>query len=111
MTAIVPEPFLLAFFQLRTEPLHCAQTRCNCYMEGRPMLQGKVETFETERASYHQMLAQYSTAGMKLFLGIYATFYQDGNPPKKTKELLGFVASLVLRRNGCILYHLIECRK
>jgi AhpD family alkylhydroperoxidase len=35
--------------------------------------------------------------------------YQDGALTKNTKELLGLVASMVLRCNDCIDYHLIQC--
>ena len=36
-------------------------------------------------------------------------FLSDGALPAKTKELLGLVASLVLRCDDCVLYHLIRC--
>jgi AhpD family alkylhydroperoxidase len=75
------------------------------------MLQSKVEHFHQERAGYNEILAQYANPEIKRFLGIDTTSYQDGHLPKKTKELLGFVASLVLRCDDCILYHLIECHK
>ena len=35
--------------------------------------------------------------------------YENGALDKKTKELLGLVASMVLRCNDCIDYHIIEC--
>jgi hypothetical protein len=37
------------------------------------------------------------------------TAYRDAVLPGKTKELLGLVASAVLRRNDCIDYLLIQC--
>ena len=36
---------------------------------------------------------------------------EDGALPKQTKELLGLVASLVLRCDDCVKYHLVEARK
>lgn len=72
---------------------------------------GKVQSFQQERAGYNAILATYANGDIKRFLGIDATAYADGHLPKKTKELLGFVASLVLRCDDCILYHLIECHK
>jgi AhpD family alkylhydroperoxidase len=36
--------------------------------------------------------------------------YREGALPAKTKELLGLVASTVLRCNDCITYHLIQCK-
>ena len=35
--------------------------------------------------------------------------YADGALPSKTKELLGLVASMVLRCDDCIRYHLGKC--
>jgi AhpD family alkylhydroperoxidase len=75
------------------------------------MTQTKVEKFQQERSDYNVVLAKYSNPEIKRFLGIDTTSYQEGHLPKKTKELLGFVASLVLRCDDCILYHLIECHK
>ncbi|MEA2053758.1 MAG: carboxymuconolactone decarboxylase family protein [Candidatus Thermoplasmatota archaeon] len=38
-----------------------------------------------------------------------AAVYKGGRLPAKTKELLGLVASTVLRCNDCILCHLERC--
>ncbi|MDR3625769.1 MAG: carboxymuconolactone decarboxylase family protein [Ignavibacteriaceae bacterium] len=35
--------------------------------------------------------------------------YIDGALPAKTKELMGLVASMVLRCNDCIFYHIDRC--
>ena len=37
--------------------------------------------------------------------------YKDGALPAKTKELLGLVASMVLRCDDCIAYHVDQCVK
>lgn len=75
------------------------------------MTQKRIEQFTKERSGYNEIWTQYLNPETKRFLGIDTTSYQDGHLPKKTKELLGFVASLVLRCDDCILYHLIECHK
>lgn len=72
---------------------------------------GKVEQFTNERRAYNEVLAKYANAGQKRFYGLDAGMYEAGALDKKTKELLGFTASLVLRCDDCILYHLIECAK
>ncbi|HHE47224.1 MAG TPA: carboxymuconolactone decarboxylase family protein, partial [Bacteroidetes bacterium] len=36
--------------------------------------------------------------------------YRPGALPSKTKELLGLVASLALRCDDCVEYHLNQCR-
>jgi AhpD family alkylhydroperoxidase len=47
--------------------------------------------------------------GIKRFFNLDSAAYRDGALPGKTKELLGLVASAVLRCNDCIDYHLIQC--
>jgi AhpD family alkylhydroperoxidase len=47
--------------------------------------------------------------GIKRFFNLDTNAYRDGALPAKTKELLGLVASAVLRCNDCIDYHLIQC--
>lgn len=37
--------------------------------------------------------------------------YRDGALDTPTKELLGLVASMVLRCDDCITYHLVRCRE
>ena len=72
---------------------------------------GKVEQFNKEREAYNEILARYANSSQKRFYGLDSFTYEEGALDKKTKELLGFVASLVLRCDDCILYHLIQCHK
>lgn len=37
--------------------------------------------------------------------------YEAGTLDVKTKELMGLVASMVLRCDDCITYHLVRCRE
>lgn len=71
----------------------------------------KIKQFQEERENYNAILAKYANRSQKTFYGLDAKTYQADALDKKTKELLGFVASLVLRCDDCILYHLIECHK
>jgi AhpD family alkylhydroperoxidase len=48
---------------------------------------------------------------LKRFLRLDSATYDDGALSGKTKELLGLVASAVLRCNDCIDYHLEQCVK
>ena len=45
----------------------------------------------------------------KRFFGLDKNVYSDGALSARTKELMGLVASMVLRCNDCIDYHLIQC--
>jgi|TARA_B100000949_G_C13896946_1_gene291062 AhpD family alkylhydroperoxidase len=71
----------------------------------------QIEKFQTERTAYNDILAKYANRSQKTFFGLDGKTYEAGSLDKKSKELLGFVASLVLRCDDCILYHLIECHK
>ena len=45
----------------------------------------------------------------KRFFALDSSIYRDGELSAKTKEMMGLVASLVLRCNDCIMYHLDRC--
>jgi len=47
--------------------------------------------------------------GIKRFFALDSRAYVKGALDTKTKELLGLVASTVLRCNDCIIYHVIRC--
>jgi AhpD family alkylhydroperoxidase len=47
--------------------------------------------------------------GIKRFFNLDTNAYHDGPLESKTKELLGLLASAVLRCDDCIDYHLIQC--
>ena len=49
--------------------------------------------------------------GIKRFLRLDGATYEDGALDGRTTELLGLVASAVLRCNDCIDYHLEQCVK
>jgi len=50
-----------------------------------------------------------ATLVTKRFFGLDGKTYEDGALPAKTKELLGLVASMVLRCDDCIAYHIDQC--
>lgn len=47
--------------------------------------------------------------GVKRFFALDSRAYEKGALDVKTKELMGLVASMVLRCNDCITYHVIRC--
>ncbi len=57
-----------------------------------------------------RLLAEHNTV-LKRFFSLDHQTYQDGALPVKTKELLGLVASMVLRCDDCIKYHLGTCHE
>ena len=66
--------------------------------------------FEDERKRLNEVVLSSGHLGMKRFFALDEQAYLAGALPPKVKELLGLVASLVLRCNDCVSYHLIRCR-
>jgi AhpD family alkylhydroperoxidase len=70
---------------------------------------GIIEKFQTEREELNQLVMQYAGLGTKRFYSLDSQAYRDGALSCKVKELLGLVASFVLRCDDCIKYHIIRC--
>ncbi len=75
------------------------------------MPEKKIKQFQKERERLNEIVMKYSGTNIKRFYSIDSQVYKDGALPAKTKELLGLVASLVLRCDDCIKYHIIQCHK
>jgi AhpD family alkylhydroperoxidase len=69
-----------------------------------------VEEFQAYREKMNEKILGCGHLGMKRFFNLDTAAYREGVLPVKTKELLGLVASTVLRCNDCITYHLIQCK-
>jgi len=67
--------------------------------------------FTEERSRLNEIVLANAPLGIKRFFALDDQAYEDGALPAKTKELLGLVASMVMRCNDCISYHLIRCRE
>ncbi|MEQ9719393.1 MAG: carboxymuconolactone decarboxylase family protein [Balneola sp.] len=71
----------------------------------------RLQAFREERAELNEKTLNAGHLGIKRFFNMDANTYRDGALDSKTKELLGLVASSVLRCNDCIDYHLEQCAK
>ena len=72
------------------------------------------DTLESFRHFREKMNAAILAAGnlsINRFFALDTQAYQTGTLPVKTKELLGLVASMVLRCDDCITYHVVRCRE
>lgn len=69
----------------------------------------RLERFIRERQRQNTRILESEHLGLKRFFGLDESAYRDGVLDVKTKEMLGLVASMVLRCNDCIDYHLIQC--
>ena len=65
--------------------------------------------FEDYRQRMNDRIGEIDHRGIKRFFNLDTRAYEDGALDAKTKELLGLVASMVLRCNDCIDYHILQC--
>lgn len=68
-----------------------------------------VKEFNDYRAMMNEKIFAQDNKVLKRFFNLDTNAYQDGALDTKTKELLGLVASMVLRCDDCIRYHLGTC--
>jgi len=71
----------------------------------------RLEEFSSYRTKMNNRILELDHLGIKRFMNLDTMAYKDGELDARTKELLGLVASTVLRCNDCIDYHLIQCLK
>ena len=70
-----------------------------------------MDEFDRYRADMNEKLLGSNHLGIKRFFALDTQAYEDGALDKRTKELLGLVASTVLRCDDCIKYHLGNCHE
>jgi len=70
-----------------------------------------LEEFRRFRESLNERILQSDHRDIKRFFALDTRAYEDGALPARTKELLGLVASLVLRCDDCITYHVVRCKE
>jgi AhpD family alkylhydroperoxidase len=66
----------------------------------------KVQEFNDYRQRMNDKLLSDDNKVIKRIFNLDTNAYSEGHLPIKTKELLGLVASAVLRCDDCIAYHL-----
>lgn len=71
----------------------------------------KVEEFNAYRDRMNARILKMDNLDMRRFFALDDRVYREGALPTATKELLGLVASLVLRCDDCISYHVIRCHE
>jgi AhpD family alkylhydroperoxidase len=65
-----------------------------------------MDDFDRYREQMNEKLLGSNHLGIKRFFALDTQAYEDGALDKRTKELLGLVASTVLRCDDCITYHI-----
>lgn len=71
----------------------------------------QIKAFNDYRSRMNERILAQDNKIIKRFWSLDNQTFQDGALPLKTKELLGLAASMVLRCDDCIKYHLETCHK
>jgi AhpD family alkylhydroperoxidase len=68
-----------------------------------------VADFNDYRQRMNELILSKNNLVMKRLWNLDTNTYEDGALDTRTKEMLGLVASMVLRCDDCIKYHLGKC--
>ena len=71
----------------------------------------RVKEFNEFRTKMNERILGVDNRVIKRFFGVDTLTYEPGKLDAKTKEMLGLVASMVLRCDDCISYHIMQCKQ
>ena len=71
----------------------------------------RLEEFRRFREAMNERVLEEGTLELKRFFRLDGQVYEEGALPTRTKELLGLTASMVLRCDDCIAYHVLRCKE
>lgn len=71
----------------------------------------QIQEFNDYRAKMNEVILAKDNLVIKRLFNLDTQTYSDGALNVKTKEMLGLVASMVLRCDDCIKYHLQKCHE
>lgn len=69
----------------------------------------QIEDFIQRRQELNKIIMENSELVTRRFFNLDEQTYKPGALNSKTKEMLGLVASVVLRCDDCINFHLLNC--
>jgi AhpD family alkylhydroperoxidase len=72
---------------------------------------GRLAEFRKYRERMNERILAASNLGINRFFALDGKAYADGALDARTKELAGLAASLVLRCDDCVAYHVIRCKE
>ncbi len=70
-----------------------------------------VKEFNDYRARMNEKILAADNTVIKRLFNLDTNTYAEGALPIKTKEMLGLIASMVLRCDDCVKYHLEKCKE
>ena len=68
-----------------------------------------LEEFRKFREKMNERILSADNLEIRRFFALDSRVYESGALDTKTKELLGLTASMVLRCDDCITYHVVRC--
>ncbi len=71
----------------------------------------RLKEFTEFRQRMNERILGHDNQVVKRFFALDTQTYKPGALDVKTKELLGLVASMVLRCDDCISYHVAQCKE
>jgi AhpD family alkylhydroperoxidase len=74
-------------------------------------MSNQVEEFNAYRAKMNEKILAQDNLVLKRLFNLDTNTYEEGALSTQTKEMLGLVASMVLRCDDCIKYHLGKCKE
>ncbi len=74
-------------------------------------MDNSIQEFNDYRQKMNDVILSKDNLVLKRLWNLDTNTYDDGALDKKTKEMLGLVASMVLRCDDCIKYHLQKCHE
>lgn len=74
-------------------------------------MKNRLAEFREFRERMNKKILAEDHLAINRFFTLDAKAYEDGALDAKTKEIAGLAASMVLRCDDCIAYHVIRCRE
>lgn len=71
----------------------------------------RFEEFTRFRQKMNERILEVGNRDMRRFFALDESAYREGKLNRATKEMLGLAASMVLRCDDCVSYHLVQCRE
>ncbi|GAA0922080.1 carboxymuconolactone decarboxylase family protein [Luteibacter anthropi] len=71
----------------------------------------RIEEFTAFRKRMNERILSEDNQVVRRFFALDTQTYREGALDVKTKEMLGLVASMVLRCDDCISYHVAQCKE
>lgn len=75
------------------------------------MSDDRVKAFTDFRKRMNERILDHDNQVVRRFFALDTQTYKEGALDVRTKEMLGLVASMVLRCDDCISYHIAQCKE